>query len=121
MSSIVEKIREFHQSLDRQEFYDFYELMTALPSPACGDKLYFTDVGTTVNLKQIIRRLRITVMYPRFNVDYATAYTRQEAFQDLIDLKAIYPRLSVGERNAVSKIIGALEVITKAQPAEKTS
>ena len=109
---VLEKIQAFTETLDRKHFYDFYGVMTALSSPACGDHVMVS--GRLLNLKKIIRRLRITVMAPRFNVDYAPAYTRQEAQEDLDRLIDAYPSLGrTEEKQSVAKAIGALRIIVE--------
>ena len=117
---ILERIKSFTAMLDRKHFYDFYGVMTALSSPACGDHLMVS--GRLLNLKKIIRRLRITVMSPRFNVDYAPAYTRQEAQEDLDRLTDAYPSLGrTEERQSVAKAIGALQIVVEALAATPDS
>lgn len=108
---ILKKIRDFTETLDRADFYDFYGLMTALAGPACGDHILVG--GRFINLKKIVRRLRITVMEPRFRVDYASAYSTEEAKDDLETLEASYNDMSLTEKQAVAKIICALRVVVK--------
>jgi hypothetical protein len=115
--SITTKICEFTKELTRNEFYDFYSLATIMASPICGD--YVWVGGTLLNLKKMVRRLRITIMYPRFNVDYATAYTYRESLQELVVLKNIYPQLANREeKQSVAKLIKVFEILVTCLPNE---
>lgn len=111
--SVLGKIRFFTAALDRQDFYDFYAVMTAMAGPSCGDHVMVG--GQLLNLKKIVRRLRITVMSPRFNVDYAPVYTQADVNKDLDRLVGAYPSVSrVEERQSIAKLIGALRIIAEA-------
>lgn len=112
---VVRKLHAFTVGLDRYEFYAFYALMTALSSPSCGDHLMVS--GKLVNLKKIVRRLRITIMSPRFSVDYAPGYTCGEAKEEMDRLSTIYASLHrTEERQCVAKVMGALEIIAECRP-----
>lgn len=107
---MLDLIRKFTSGLSRDEFYSFYSLMTSLAGPVCGDHIMVN--GQLINLKKIVRKLRITVMYPRFNVDYAPAYTLIAAQADLDRLRSVYLSLSkLDEKATVAKLIGALEIV----------
>lgn len=107
----LEKLHMFwHKSLSREEFYEVYGVMTALAGPACGD---YVQVGELfLNLKRIVRIMRITVMGWRFRVDYAEPYTPETIEQELRHLRHVYRSIvSKEEREAVVKVIKALETI----------
>jgi hypothetical protein len=111
-------VEAFEKTLGREDFYDFYGLVTAMSSPACGDRIYVDN--QPYNLKKIVRKIRITVMHPRFNVDYAPAYTYLTANQDLSSLMTLRLKLinSSLEAASVDKLIGALQVILKSRAHE---
>jgi len=103
--SLLQRLQTFEASLNREDFYDFYALITAMASPECGDRIYVD--GKSYNLKKIVRTIRITTMYPRFNVDYAEAYTDETALEEvagLIKLRLKLPNSS-SEAAAVDKLI----------------
>lgn len=109
--SILKKIHDFTETLDRSEFYNFYSLVTAMAGPVCGD--YLCVNGRMINLKKIVRRIRITIMYPRFEVDYAKGYSDTEEISKVCDeLTSLYNHLtSTEERQSVAKIISALNIL----------
>lgn len=105
---ILHKIRKFHSELQRSEFYDFYALVTSMGGPPYDHIL--VD-GQLVNVKRIIRKLRITIMHPRFDVDYADAYTTLGAKEEREHLLSIYDKVQPQEKNLLAKLIKALEII----------
>ena len=121
MTSLLTRLREFEVGLNREDFYDFYAVVTAMSSPMCGDRIYLN--GASINLKKIVRRIRITVMYPRFNVDYAEAYTLESSKAEIERLMAT--RLLIAnnteEAASVDKLICALEVIYKSRKLKADS
>lgn len=117
-TSLLERLAKFEATLEREGFYDFYALMTAMSSPQCGDRIYVD--GQSYNLKKVVRKIRITGMYPRFNVDYAPAYTWETSEEELARLLALRVKLQNNSEEAASvdKLIGALEVIHKSRMLE---
>jgi hypothetical protein len=82
--------------------------MTSLSGPKSGD--FISVDGKKINLKHIVRRLRITVMQPRFNVDYAEPYTPNDVLDDYEMLKSIFdsPTIRSDDRDAVAKLMKSL-------------
>ena len=111
MKPLLEKIQAFTETLNRTEFYQFYDLATSMANPQCGDTIWIK--GKPHNLKKITRLIRITVMFPRFNVDYGQAYTSETAIRDLEKLVALRIQLDNASQEAksVDKLIGALNAI----------
>lgn len=106
--NLLGQIHAFLATLSREDFYDFYSLMTSLAGPKSGD--FISVDGQKINLKHIVRRLRITVMHPRFEVDYADAYTPNEALKEYEMLKSVFdsPTIRSDDRDAVAKIMKSL-------------
>ena len=109
MKQILQKIKQFSETLNHEEFYAFYELMTSLSGPATGDYIRVGD--ELLSLKKIVRRLRITVMWPRFKVDYADPYTKEEALNDYRKLLSVYDGIGYPEKNTVARIMKALLLV----------
>lgn len=105
---ILQKIREFHAALDRKEFYEFYSLVTSMGGPPHD---YIKVGDDLLNVKKVIRRLRITIMFPRFTVDYAEPYTVTGARAERDRLMSYYDKVQPHERNLLAKLVGALEII----------
>lgn len=106
--SLLAKIREFHSTLGRDEFYKFYALVTAMGGPPYD---YIKVGDDLLNVKKIIRRIRITVMFPRFEVDYAQPYSTDEARHERDLLLSIYEKVQEHDRNLIAKLIKVLEII----------
>ena len=109
--TLLTRIGVFLNALDREDFYNFYSLATSMSNPLCGDVIWVD--GKRINLKKIVRLVRITVMYPRFNVDYGRRYTKESAEEDLVKLMSVRPKLVNGsnEAKSVDKLIDTLTII----------
>ncbi len=102
----------FINGIDRDDFYDFYSVISAMGEPLCGDVIYV--LGEKVNLKKVVRRIRITVMGERFAVDYAKSYTLNELMSGVLELRTLRIRLGhFVEKKSVDKLISALEAMIR--------
>ena len=102
----------FINGIDRDDFYDLYSVLTAMGEPLCGDVIYV--LGEKVNLKKVVRRIRITVMGERFAVDYAKPYTLNELMSGELELRTLRIRLGdFVEKKSVDKLISALEAMIR--------
>lgn len=108
----IDRLHYFWTSLSREEFYEVYEVMTALTGPACGD--YIVIETQIINLKRMVRLLRITIMGERFAVDYGVPYTSKSIRTPIAILFDLYPKLaSQSEKDSVAKIVKALRTVKK--------